>query len=370
VVIAPFFLVRKGKVKWEGMRKILTGYKYPTRSIGENLADLNAALAANRHGAEAFLKLIDAHGKETVLYYLDQLRNYASSRMHDTLGRFADGTYSAMEKLDDGSVIKVKLELKKGKCLVDFTGSSPVNNSNMNATEAIVKSVTIYVLRLLLNEPIPLNDGLMEPVTLVLPHGMLNPVFHDNPGLCPAIVGGNVEVSQRLTDTILKAFGIIAASQGTMNNTLFGNDKFGYYETVCGGCGAGSGFDGADAVHHHMTNTRITDPEIMEHRYPVRLEEFSIIKGSGGRGKWKGGNGAKRVIRFLDPVNLSVLTQRRTSGPYGLKGGRSGKPGSQVVIRKTGEIVKLKSVHNINLDAGDMFVMTTPGGGGYGSYEL
>ena len=366
VVIAPFFLVRKGIVNWDGMRKILRDYKYPTRSIEENIADLNAALAANRHGREAFLKLISAHGKQTVLTYLDRLRNYASSRMYDTLKEFRDGTYTAVERLDDGSLIKVRLELDKGKCLVDFTGSAPVRDSNMNATEAIVKSVTIYVLRLLLDEPIPLNDGLMEPVTIILPHGMLNPVFHDNPGLCPAIVGGNVEVSQRLTDTILKAFGIIAASQGTMNNTLFGNNRFGYYETVCGGCGAGNGFNGADAVHHHMTNTRITDPEIMEHRYPVRLDEFSILRGSGGKGKWKGGDGIKRVITFLEPVNLSVLTQRRTSGPYGLEGGRSGQPGSQVVIRKTGETVKLKSVHNINLDAGDMFVMTTPGGGGYG----
>ncbi|MEA1886613.1 MAG: hydantoinase B/oxoprolinase family protein [Bacteroidota bacterium] len=368
VVISPFHLVKKGVVNWEGMRKILLGYVYPTRAVEENLADLNAALAANRNGNDAFLKLIKKHGEEKVLHYLDELRKYASGRMKDTLKKFRDGTYRASERLDDGSLINIVMELKKGKCKIDFTGSAPVNASNMNATEAIVKSATIYVLRLLLNEPIPLNDGLMEPVKLILPHGMLNPVFSDNPGLCPAIVGGNVEISQRLTDTLLKAFGVVAASQGTMNNTLFGNDEFGYYETICGGCGAGNGFNGASAVHHHMTNTRITDPEIMEHRYPVRLEEFSIRKGSGGNGKWKGGDGVKRVITFLEPVNLSVLSQRRNSGPYGLYGGENGKSGCQRVVRKNSDVITLRSVHNINLDAGDRFIIETPGGGGYGKY--
>ncbi|MGM0528732.1 MAG: hydantoinase B/oxoprolinase family protein [Bacteroidota bacterium] len=368
VVISPFHLVRRGVVNWEGMRNILLDYVYPTRAVEENLADLNAALAANRNGNYAFLELIRKNGEEKVLHYLDELRKYASRRMGDTLEKFSDGTYRASERLDDGSLINIAMELKKGKCKIDFTGSAPVNASNMNATEAIVKSATIYVLRLLLNEPIPLNDGLMEPVKLILPHGMLNPVFSINPEKCPAIVGGNVEVSQRLTDTLLKAFGVVAASQGTMNNTLFGNDEFGYYETLCGGCGAGNGFNGASAVHHHMTNTRITDPEIMEHRYPVRLEEFSIRKASGGKGKWKGGDGVKRLITFLEPVNLSVLTQRRNSGPYGLYGGENGKPGCQRVVRRKGDVISLRSVHNIDLDAGDRFVIETPGGGGYGKY--
>ncbi|MBS0010597.1 MAG: hydantoinase B/oxoprolinase family protein, partial [Bacteroidales bacterium] len=366
VVIPPFYLIRRGEADWEGMRKILLDYPYPTRAVEENMADMNAALAANRNGHEAVLSLVNMHGKDRVLHYLRELRKYASSRMQDTLREFADGSYEAVERLDDGSLIRVALELKDGKCKFDFTGSAPVNHSNMNATEAIVKSVIIYVLRLLLNEPIPLNDGLMEPVETILPHGMLKPVFNDNPVLCPAIVGGNVEISQRLTDTLLKAFGVVAASQGTMNNTLFGNEKFAYYETVCGGCGAGEGFNGASAVHHHMTNTRITDPEIMEHRYPLRLEEFSIRRGSGGRGRWKGGDGARRVITFLEPVNLSVLTQRRKSGPYGLHGGKSGMPGSQQVIRRNGDVMDLQPVHNINLDAGDRFIMQTPGGGAYG----
>ncbi|MDZ7737986.1 MAG: hydantoinase B/oxoprolinase family protein, partial [Bacteroidales bacterium] len=362
VVISPFYLVRKGVLKRDGMRKILTDYPYPSRSPEENMADLNASLAANHNGSQSLLTLINHHGRKTVTDYMQQLRTYASSRMKDTLAGFADGTYRATEHLDDGSVIKAVIRLDAGNCSIDFSGSADVNDSNMNATEAIVKSVTIYVLRLLLNEPIPLNDGLMEPVKVILPHGMLNPVFDDNPELCPAVVGGNVEISQRLTDTLLKAFGIIAASQGTMNNTLFGNDNFGYYETVCGGCGAGKGFRGADAVHHHMTNTRITDPEIMEHRYPVRLDEFSIRKGSGGKGRWRGGDGVRRLISFLEPVNLSVLTQRRLSGPYGCSGGTDGLPGCQKVIKKNGDIITLDSVQNINLDAGDSFVMETPGG--------
>ena len=366
VVIAPFYLIRKGKVDWEGMRYILENAPFPTRSINENLADLNAAIAANTNGTNAVLDLVNAFSAETIAYYFNRLKQHANTKMQETLKKFPNGTYKAAEFLDDGSVIKVTVELNSGKCNIDFAGSADVHKGNMNATEAIVNSVVIYVLRLLLKEPIPLNEGLLEPVSIQLPHGMLNPRFDNNPAKCPAVVGGNVEISMRLTDTILKAFGVMAASQGTMNNTLFGNENFGYYETLCGGCGAGDGFDGASAVHHHMTNTRITDPEIMEHRYPVRLDEFSIRKNSGGKGKWNGGDGVVRKLTFLEPVNLSVLTQRRNSGPYGLKGGRDGLPGCQYIIRNNGEKVNLHSIQNINLEKGDRFVIETPGGGGFG----
>lgn len=369
VIISPFYLMKNGKVNWEGMKDILLNCKYPTRSVEENLADLNAALAANKNGVSALIELINNQGLETVQNYMNLLRKHASLKMEETLKKFPDGFYSATEFLDDGSPLNVNILLKNGKCKIDFSESSPVHSGNMNATEAIVKSVTIYVLRLLLNEPIPLNDGLLEPVEFVLPAGLLNPDFDDDPANCPAVVGGNVEISQRLTDTLLKAFGVVAASQGTMNNTLFGNNNFGYYETICGGCGAGNGFKGASAVHHHMTNTRITDPEIMEHRYPVRLEEFSIRKNSGGKGKWNGGDGVKRILTFLEPVNLSVLSQRRNSGPFGLKGGENGKAGCQKVIRQNGKEIQLNSIQNINIDAGDKFVIETPGGGGFGKKE-
>ena len=367
VVISPFYLVKKGKVNWGGMQNVFLESAYPTRSVEENLADLNAALAANKNGSNALLSLIQTHGKETVQKYLDLLRNHAAEKMQATLKTFKNGVYSATEFLDDGSPLNVNITLKNGKCIFDFTGSSPVHPGNMNATRAIVNSVSIYVLRLLLNEPIPLNDGLLEPVSFILPEGLLNPTFDDDPKNCPAVVGGNVEISMRLTDTLLKAFGVVAASQGTMNNTLFGTKNFGYYETICGGCGAGEGFNGASAVHHHMTNTRITDPEILEHRYPVRLEQFSIRKNSGGKGKWNGGDGVIREITFLEPVNLSVLSQRRKSGPFGVKGGKAGQPGSQRVIRKTGEEIQLESIQNIDLETGDRFIIETPGGGGYGS---
>ncbi len=367
VVIFPFYLVKNGKVHWDEMRKILQNSTYPTRSVEENLADLNAALAANKNGSNALLSLIENHGKDTVQQYLDLLREHASKKMEATLKKFKNGVYSATEFLDDGSPIKVNITLKDGKCTFDFTGSSSVHPGNMNATRAIVNSVTIYVLRLLLSEPIPLNDGLLKPVSFILPEGLLNPNFDEDPKKCPAVVGGNVEISMRLTDTLLKAFGVSAASQGTMNNTLFGNKNFGYYETICGGCGAGNGFDGASAVHHHMTNTRITDPEVLEHRYPVRLEQFSIRKNSGGKGKWNGGDGVIREITFLEPVNLSVLSQRRKSGPFGINGGEAGSPGNQKVIRNNGEEIPLDSIQNINLETGDRFIIETPGGGGFGN---
>jgi 5-oxoprolinase (ATP-hydrolysing) len=227
----------------------------------------------------------------------------------------------------------------------------------------------MYVLRLLLKEDLPLNDGMLESVEVFLPEGLLNPPFPENPARCPALVGGNVEISQRLTDTLLKALQLQAASQGTMNNVLFGNEQFGYYETICGGCGAGPGFRGADAVHHHMTNTRITDPEIMEHRYPVRLERFEIRQDSGGKGQYRGGHGVIREIRFLEQVELSLLSQRRKSGPYGLNGGGDGKAGKQQVLRTNGTTETLGSVSATTMDSGDRLVLFTPGGGAWGSRE-
>jgi len=250
---------------------------------------------------------------------------------------------------------------------MDFSGSGGKHPGNLNANPAIVHSVIMYVLRLLLKEDLPLNDGMLEAVEVILPEGLLNPAFPDDPFLCPALVGGNVEISQRLTDTLLKALQLQAASQGTMNNVLFGNDRFGYYETVCGGCGAGPGFRGADAVHHHMTNTRITDPEIMEHRYPVQLERFEIRMDSGGKGQNRGGDGVIREIRFLEKMELSMLSQRRKSGPYGMNGGGDGKAGKQQVLRANGTTETLGSVSATTMYPGDRLVLLTPGGGAWGT---
>jgi 5-oxoprolinase (ATP-hydrolysing) len=333
------------------------------------MADLNAALASNKKGSDALKELIKTHGASRIEFFFNALRKHAADRIILTLDKISDGEYSATETLDDGSPISVNVIKGSGKCSIDFSGTGPVHPSNMNATVAIVHSVVIYVLRLLLDEPIPLNDGLLEPVEIIVPHGMLNPDFHEDPFKCPAVVGGNVEISQRLTDTLLKAFGTMAASQGTMNNVLFGNKSFGYYETLAGGTGAGEDFHGSDAVHHHMTNTRITDPEVIEFRYPVRIIQTSIRKDSGGRGKFQGGNGMIREYEFMEAVNLSLLTQRRKSGPYGMKGGESGKSGKQFIVKGDGTTVDLNSIVNVDLVKGDRLVIHTPGGGGFGPVQ-
>lgn len=366
VVISPFRLVSKGKANWEGMRRILIEAPYPTRAVEENLADLNAALAANMKGIDQVMNLVHNFGEDKVTQYFRSLRKYASERMNARLQKIPSGKYEAEEFLDDGSLIRVRINHRPENTHLDFSGSANVSETNMNATIAIVHSVVIYIMRLLLDEPIPLNDGLLDPINITIPEGMLNPSFPDDTFECPAVVGGNVEISQRLTDTILKAFGTMAASQGTMNNVLFGNDTFGYYETLAGGTGAGDGFKGADATHHHMTNTRITDPEIMELRYPVRINRFEIRKNSGGKGKWKGGDGLVREYEFLEPVNLSLLSQRRNSEPFGVMGGGPGKKGDQYILKKDETKVDFTGIDNRDVSPGDRFVIKTPGGGGYG----
>ncbi|MCF8379723.1 MAG: hydantoinase B/oxoprolinase family protein [Bacteroidales bacterium] len=366
VVIPPFYLMRRGKADWEGIRNLFMDAEYPTRALQENLADLNAALAANMRGMELLRDFAYLYGEEKLSFYFKALRDYAASRMKNTLENIEDGIYSAVEMLDDESILSVRITKSPDHLEIDFSGSSDVHPLNLNATEAIVHSVVIYTLRLLLKEDIPLNDGLMDQVSITIPKGMLNPEFSRNPADCPAVVGGNVEISQRLTDTLLKAFKNMAASQGTMNNVLFGNEDFGYYETLAGGTGAGDGFHGRDATHHHMTNTRITDPEVIEQRFPVRITRFAIREGSGGKGNWKGGNGLIREYEFLENMNLSVLSQRRESGPYGLSGGGNGMPGTQYLIRNNGTRIAVKGIDNIDVVAGDRFVIETPGGGAWG----
>jgi 5-oxoprolinase (ATP-hydrolysing) len=270
--------------------------------------------------------------------------------------------------MDDGAVIAVCITVAGERAGIDFHGSAAVHPGNLNATPAIVQSAVIYVLRLLVERSLPLNEGFLDPVELILPEGMLNPTFQPA-GDNPAVVGGNVETSQRIVDVLLEALGCVAGSQGTMNNTLFGNDDFGYYETLCGGTGAGPGFAGADAVHSHMSNTRITDAEIMESRYPVRVERFAVRCGSGGGGRCQGGEGVVRELTFLEPVTLSVLTQHRQAGPRGGAGGGDGAPGRQQIVRVDGTVQQLAAIAGAELTAGDRLVMETPGGGGWGEYD-
>ncbi|MGC4033947.1 MAG: hydantoinase B/oxoprolinase family protein [Tepidisphaeraceae bacterium] len=291
-------------------------------------------MAAVNLGDKGLQEICSMHGEKEVRFYMHALRDYASKLLSQKIKTLKKKSYTATEYLDDGSPLNVRIINHRGRLKIDFTGSSAVHPGNLNATRAIVQSVVLYVLRLLVNQPLPMNEGLMEPVDIFLPTGLLNPDFKAS---LPAVVGGNTEVSQRLTDTLIKAFGLAACSQGTMNNFLFGNERFGYYETICGGTGAGPGFNGSDAVHQHMTNTRITDPELLEFRYPVRLVRFEVRKNSGGKGKWKGGNGIEREIYFNTTLDINLLTQHRVEKPYGLKGGASGKPGEQLIIRKNGE---------------------------------
>ncbi len=366
VVIPPMYLIKNGKARWDVMQKILSDAQYPTRSLNDNLADLNAAIAANERGVASLQSLVRESGLERVVYYMSELKKYAESRMRKTLQTIPDGIYKSEEFLDDGTPLRMRITITSDSAVIDFNGSGAMHQGNLNATPAIVNSVVIYVLRLLIDEDLPLNEGLMRAVTLHIPEGILNPRFSEDPSRCPAVVGGNVETSQRLVDTLLKPFKKVACSQGTMNNVVFGNIQFGYYETICGGCGAGPGFHGSSAVHHHMTNTRITDAELIEHRYPVRLETFRIRKNSGGKGKWNGGDGVVRIFQFLSPLTLSVLTQHRTVHPYGMEGGEDGATGKQYIIRKDGNIENLTSIDGCKVYPGDRFVIETPGGGGWG----
>ncbi|WKN43882.1 hydantoinase B/oxoprolinase family protein [Tunicatimonas pelagia] len=368
VVISPAYLIRQGKAQWDTIRQLFTSGKYPTRNVEENLADLNGGLASIRWGIEALQQLAKQHGSESASHYMQQIEVRTAHRIKNQLNKLEQISYSATESLDDGSVLKVQITAEQEDHLtIDFTGSAPTHPHNFNATPAIVYSAVMYVLRLLLDEDVPLNEGLLEPVKIVLPEdSILNPTFTDEPSQCPAVVGGNTETSQRLVDTLLKALGLAASSQGTMNNVLFGNEQFGYYETIGGGSGAGNGFAGANAVHQHMTNTRITDPEVLEFRYPVRLDEFSVRPQSGGVGKWSGGNGIIRKFTFLAPLSLTVLTQHRNTAPYGMAGGQSGKVGRQWIIRKDGSEEILMNVDEAEMQAGDQFIIHTPGGGGYG----
>ena len=370
VVIAPTYLIEEGAPRWERVEALLQEADCPSRSIAENIADLKAALAANEAGRVALQAMALQYGKEQVLHYMNALRQYAHRSLQTALQKFGYGTYSATELLDDGSPLKVKIEVQPERIVIDFAGSAGVHPGNLNVNPAIVNSVIMYSLRLLLSDPIPLNEGLLEGVEVRIPEGsMLNPDFHQPPEKCPAVVGGNTEISQRLTDLMLKAFGVAACSHGSMNNLLFGNEHFGYYETIGGGSGAGPGFAGADAVHQHMTNTRITDPEIMEFRYPVRLEAFRIRRGSGGAGKMPGGNGVYRQICFKEAVQLSVLTQHRKVAPYGADGGGEGAVGRQYILRVDGSREELQGIDGTDMFPGDAIVMETPGGGGWGASE-
>ncbi|MEW4487574.1 hydantoinase B/oxoprolinase family protein [Thalassoglobus sp. JC818] len=367
VLIRPFKLVEGGVSHEAELRTKLTSGEFPSRNPEDNLADLQAQVAANRTGEKLLLEMIHEAGQDVVLTYMQHIQDLAAKKMRRALHQLADGDYDFADHLDNGAKIAVKITIAGETATIDFTGTDPVLDSNLNANRAIVTAACMYVFRCLIDESIPLNEGVLMPLSIILPESLLNPPSYSDPRQCAAIVGGNVETSQRVVDVLLGALKKAAASQGTMNNLTFGDETFGYYETICGGVGATSTGNGADAVHSHMTNTRLTDVEVIEHRYPVRVEQFSIRRGSGGSGEFSGGAGISRTLVFEKPLKVSLLTQRRGDYlPFGLSGGSDGQAGENLLTRASGETVKLDGCVHLQVEAGDKLTILTPGGGGWG----
>lgn len=381
VLIRNFKLIDAGQARFEELRELLLSAPYPSRAVNDNLADIAAQVAANQQGAVQLVELIRRRSWPVVEAYMRHIQSAAEQKVRLALRKLARqvtrdrgahaaplaGGWSFVDHLDDGSPIAVTMAYANDELSIDFTGTGSVLPNNLNANPAIVRAAVMYVLRTLINEDIPLNEGVMAPVRLVLPECLLNPPERADPHDCAAIVGGNVETSQRIVDVLLGALGVAAASQGTMNNVLFGDETFAYYETHCGGSGATAAGSGADAVHTHMTNTRLTDPEVMERRFPVRLQEFSIRHDSGGAGAHRGGNGVVRRIEFLRPLVLSIVSQRRGPyPPYGVQGGGGGAMGRNTLTRAGGRVETLGSSAQLTVAPGDVLTIETPGGGGWG----
>ncbi|MBM9594393.1 hydantoinase B/oxoprolinase family protein [Roseitranquillus sediminis] len=364
VLIDNFKLVEGGRLREAETRALLGSGPWPCRDIDQNMADLEAQIAANATGIRELGRMIDTFGSDTVLAYMVHVQANAEASVRRVIGRLTDGT--STYPLDDGSEICVTLSVDTGagEAVIDFTGTSPQHPRNYNAPAAIVKAVTLYVFRTLVGRDIPLNEGCLKPLRLILPEGsMINP----RPGA--AVIAGNTEVSQAIADCLFGALGVIAGSQGTMNNFVWGNERFQNYETIAGGTGAGPGWHGASGVHSHMTNTRMTDPEVLETRFPVRVERMALRRGSGGAGEWCGGDGIHRIVRFLAPVTVTTLSSHREVPPPGAHGGEPGACGENTVLRADGAREVMPGNSESQLEAGDAFEMLTPGGGGWGAAD-
>jgi 5-oxoprolinase (ATP-hydrolysing) len=375
VLIQNFRLVATGDSRFDDLRSLLASGPHPSRDIETNLADVAAQVAANRQGASHLLVLVDRFSEPVVERYMEFVQDAAERKVRQALARLPSGTHRFVDYLETADRLSVPIAVSftvhesghDPAASIDFTGTGPTIDGNLNANQAIVTAAVIYVLRLLVDEDIPLNHGVLRPIEIVLPECLLNPRPSNSPEATPAVVGGNVETSQRVVDVLLGALGLAGASQGTMNNVLFGDAKFGYYETICGGSGATAGDPGASVVQIHMTNTRSTDPEILERRYPVRVQEFLIRRGSGGAGHHHGGDGAIRRLEFLKPLELSLLGQRRgPHPPYGLAGGLPGAIGRNHLVHADGATEQLPGIIQLEVKAGDVLVIETPGGGGFG----
>ncbi|BAY17421.1 hypothetical protein NIES21_32590 [Anabaenopsis circularis NIES-21] len=362
ILIDNFQLVAAGQFREAELVNLLTSKPYPARNVTQNLADLQAQIAANERGVQELLKMVEHYGLETVQAYMIFVQDNAEESVRRVIEVLQDGSFSYA--LDNGSMIQVAITINREKrsAKIDFTGTSNQQiNNNFNAPAAVCKAAVLYVFRTLVNDDIPLNAGCLKPLEINIPEGcMLNPRYP------AAVVAGNVETSQAITDALYGALGVLAASQGTMNNFTFGNERYQYYETICGGSGAGANFAGTDAVQTHMTNSRLTDPEVLEWRFPIVLENFAIRKNSGGKGHHYGGNGVIRRLRFLEPMTAAILSNHRVVAPFGLSGGEAGKLGKNYVERCDGTVEDLGSKAVVEMNIGDVFVIETPGGGGYG----
>ncbi|USX11790.1 hydantoinase B/oxoprolinase family protein [Oxalobacteraceae bacterium OTU3CAMAD1] len=350
-----------GRLRDAETRALLAGARYPARNPDQNMADLRAQVAANQKGVDELHKMVAHFGLEVVQAYMGHVQDNAEEAVRRVIGSLKDGAYTL--RLDNGAQIQVAVRVDQPNrgAEIDFTGTSAQLDNNFNAPSAVCMAAVLYVFRTLVNDEIPLNAGCLKPLKVIIPPGsMLNPHY-------PAsVVSGNVETSTCITNALYGALGVMAAAQGTMNNFTFGNAKYQYYETISGGSGAGPGFDGTSVVQTNMTNSRLTDPEILEFRFPVRLDSYEIRQGSGGAGKWRGGDGGVRKVRFLEPMTAAILSNNRIHAPFGMAGGEAGALGRNTVLRADGGVEQLGHIGKVDMQPGDVFVIETPGGGGYG----
>jgi 5-oxoprolinase (ATP-hydrolysing) len=361
VLIDNFKLVDQGRFLEPELRTLLASGAYPVRNPDQNVADLKAQVAANERGVQELRRMVGQFGLAVVHAYMGHVKDNAAEQVRRVIDRLSDGSFDY--EMDDGAKIAVTVTVDKAarRAKIDFTGTSPQRPNNFNAPSSVAKAAVLYVFRTMIDDEIPMNDGCLDPLDIVIPEGcMLRPAYP------AAVVAGNVETSQCITDALYGAMTVMAAAQGTMNNFTFGNERHQYYETVAGGSGAGPGFDGADAVQTHMTNSRLTDPEVLEFRFPVLVEEFRIRRGSGGAGQQRGGDGVVRRIRFREAMTAAILSGHRRIPPYGLAGGAPGALGRNHVERQDGSVVELNGTDRIDMQPGDCFIIETPGGGGFG----
>ena len=362
VLIDDFLLIDAGRLRDAETRALFASGRYPSRNVDQNMADLKAQVASCARGGDELTRMVAEFGRPVVAAYMGHVQDNAEEAVRRAIAALKPGSFAL--EMDDGAVIRVRIDVDPGarSAVVDFTGTSDQLPNNFNAPLSIARAATLYVFRTLVDDAIPLNEGCLKPIRLIVPEGsMLNPRYP------AAVVAGNVETSQAVVDCLYGALGVLAASQGTMNNFTFGDETRQYYETIAGGSGAGPGFDGTAAVQTHMTNSRLTDPEVLETRFPVLLEEFSIRRGSGGDGANRGGDGAVRRVRFLEPLTAAILSNHRRTAPFGLAGGEPGAVGVNRVDRADGSVEPLGATAEVEMGAGDVFVIETPGGGGFGA---